>query len=143
VTVFTPNTGGWQVWKNSVSGGFYLDAGIQLIKVHSLTNEYNLNSFAITTNSAGYAFSIEDVLISEESVYPNPFDGESLTIELNAPQEKVFITIYSLEGKEVFNKEYSDPVDKLFIDDLNLAKGGYVLSVNFGKETRVVKLLVE
>ena len=143
VTVFTPNTGGWQIWENSVSGGFYLDAGIQLIKIRSLTNEYNLNSFAITANSSGHAFSVEDEFIIEESIYPNPFDGHSLTIEMNTPQDYVFITIHSIDGKEVFSKEYSDVVGALFIDELKLSKGEYLLSVNVAKQKRIVKLMVE
>ena len=143
VTVFTPNTGGWQIWENSVSGGFYLDAGIQLIKIRSLTNEYNLNSFAITANSSGHAFSVEDELISEESIYPNPFDGHSLTIDMNPPQDYVFITIHSIDGKEVFSKEYSHVVGALVIDELNLSKGEYLLSVNVAKQKRIVKLMVE
>ncbi len=143
VTVFTPNTGGWQIWENSVSGGFYLDVGIQLIKIRSLTNEYNLNSFAITANSSGHAFSVEDEFIIEESIYPNPFDGHSLTIEMNTPQDYLFITIHSIDGKEVFSKEYSHVVGALVIDELNLSKGEYLLSVNFAKQTRVVKLMVE
>lgn len=72
-----------------------------------------------------------------------PRDSEPLTIEMNTPQDYVFITIHSIDGKEVFSKEYSHVVGALVIDELNLSKGEYLLSVNVAKQKRIVKLMVE
>lgn len=51
VSVETPITGGWQTWRTIVSEGFNLTAGVQRIKIKSLTNEFNLNWFEISDES--------------------------------------------------------------------------------------------
>ena len=80
---------------------------------------------------------INDNLLSNIKMYPNPANGNSLFIKTT--EEKVAITIYNLLGKAVKKEIISAASNKLDIS--NLAKGMYIVKINIDHKTIAKKLI--
>ncbi len=141
VTTQTPFTGGWQNWESTVSTGFNLSAGVQKIQIRALSEEFNFNWFAISTNPDDYITSTISLEKKNEVVFPNPFDGEELFVKLNENISSVEIRIHTIEGKVSFQREYQNVNDQIVIDDLNLKTGLYILTITGGGFSSHHKLL--
>jgi beta-glucanase (GH16 family) len=131
-TVETPITGDWQNWETTVSEGFNLEEGIQRLTIKSLVHEYNLNWFAITQDSSEYAVATEPAMNVYDRIYPNPLFGDILTIELASHASDALVSIYTIDGKEVFKQEFRNGGNKLTIDNLHLEPGVYMLMIGSG-----------
>ena len=141
-TVTTPATGGWQVWRTNVSEGFMLTEGVQNITIKSLAEEFNLNWFAITSDSTEYPASVNHVLQKNHSIYPNPFAGNTLTIELEKSASNVEICIYTIEGQKILNRRFENMLDHIIVDDLELKTGFYLITIKLDNTIFTHKLLV-
>jgi beta-glucanase (GH16 family) len=131
-TVQTPVTGGWQNWGTVVSEGFYLDQGIQRIKVLSMANEFNLNWFAITADSAEYIADFVDHFTPNVLVYPNPFSGEELSIYTGRTRQPVIIKIITIDGRIMYSREIQNADDLIFLRKLGLPPGFFLLNIRSG-----------
>ena len=65
-TVSLPNTGGWQTWQ-TVTAQVSLTAGSQTLRIHALTNGWNINWWELTPNSGTTPASPYYVKIEAES----------------------------------------------------------------------------
>jgi beta-glucanase (GH16 family) len=141
VSVETPVTGGWQNWETTVSESFNLNAGVQRIRIKALSPEFNLNWFAITTDSTDYSTAINSIEISNMVIYPNPFDGEKLFINLGKNASSVEVCIYTIEGKVAYQQQYEHIDNHLAIEGLSLNSGLYILTIKYEGYSSQYKLI--
>jgi hypothetical protein len=93
--------------------------------------------------------SIEDEGENENllSVYPNPNNGNNISIiyDVNILYSDIIITITDFTGKIAFQELHSNngEFSELKLNNLNLNKGGYIVSLNFGEQVLRQKLIVQ
>jgi beta-glucanase (GH16 family) len=141
-TVETPKTGGWQNWETIVSEGFQLNQGEQRIRINALANDFNINWFAITTDSSEYATSINSVLINNDIIFPNPSNGNDIYITLGKANNIVNVDIYTLEGKTLYRKDFENSERNIHISNLNLESGVYLINITKDGLKSSYKLLI-
>ena len=145
-TVSVPNTGGWQNWR-TVTANVTLAAGVQTIRVHSVTSGWNFNWFEIGTPgtvSAG-TVSKEEVVsttlsssIAALKIYPNPVINNFQLQINNDLTGQVSIQVYSMSGalqkqvslnkREIGSVRYSLSIGQL-------AAGNYIIKVTMNNWT--------
>ncbi|MDL2223969.1 glycoside hydrolase family 88 protein [Bacteroidales bacterium OttesenSCG-928-M06] len=81
---------------------------------------------------------IEDVNVDQRNIviYPNPVTNGQLVVDFNDNiNEKVCVNIYDTAGNKVFDQKMDAVAGKIEIDNIQLQKGSYVISIKYGKET--------
>ncbi|MFC2138342.1 carbohydrate-binding protein [Bacteroidota bacterium] len=142
ITISIPVTGGWQNWESIVSESFTLNAGIQRIVIKALTEGFNLNWFDITNDPSEYLTSIFEENEEAFRIYPNPFFGNNLNIELSDNKSDVNVSIKNIVGKEIYQEMFYNPQEVIKIDNINVIPGIYIASITIGNETLNYKLIV-
>lgn len=125
--VQTPATGGWQNWETVSSDGFQLNAGVQRIKINSLSSGFNLNWFEIKES---IPLGSADNRVMEYEVYPNP--SLRYINVANAPHDE--FVIMSINGVQVL----SGPIPEERTIDLQGLKAGMYILVLVDKQTGMV-----
>ncbi len=104
----------------------------------AITTTFNARKFSITVIEAqNAALSVDEVLVSSLSVYPNPVK-DVLTIETN--NTLIAVSIYNIGGVKVFSTEH---VGNKTIDLRGLSSGIYLLKVQTEKGLEIMKLIKE
>jgi PKD repeat protein len=77
-------------------------------------------------------------------IYPNPTDG-IINIEFDGlADEKIDLSLYNMQGQEVYRNEYKYHAHKLIkIDASKLAKGVYTLRIRGAEINRVEKIIIQ
>jgi hypothetical protein len=140
-TINTPNTGGWQIWRN-VSKEIELTEGDHILKMLVKTAGFNINWVEIS-NSTSVKNEIE---IIETEVYPNPVTNGIINVVLHREQSGGEFTcrLFDIYGKQVFSKKVNvnRALFQININETNhLPAGVYYLNVS-GKNSLANKLLV-
>ncbi|MEH6538221.1 MAG: PKD domain-containing protein [Psychroserpens sp.] len=80
----------------------------------------------------GIALSIEDQILANISVFPNPFNANiTINLPLGLTGNKIDINIYDLNGRIVYNKSHAIVDSKITITSLNdLAKAPYFIKIS-------------
>lgn len=89
---------------------------------------------------------IEDGFASQEvMVYPNPSSGiVNITIS-NADYDKLQITVFNVQGKEVFSSTDTN-VNGVYNKQINLeelSKGVYYIKLSAGANVKIQKLIIQ
>jgi len=95
-------------------------------------SDFNPEVLACTIDVAEYSHS------TQFEVYPNPGNGQEITIKL-FDAKQASIRIYNILGKEVYAQILTQSEQKIYP---NLQKGAYLLSVETKNSTRSKKLLI-
>jgi hypothetical protein len=98
---------------------------------------YSNNNGAFTMNISG-TLGISDVDLLNLRIYPNPVDGNTVTILSSVSGDK-FVEVFDINGRKVIST-------KIFNDDLdvsNLVSGFYTTRVTIAGKTSVSKLIVK
>jgi hypothetical protein len=141
-----PSTGAWNIWRN-VSSMQMLKAGVNEIQLTvGNSNGGNIDELVVT-NVSNLGTSDFASIQKEKSVtvYPNPYKGGDLSVELNGfeNQTKVKIKIINLTGQTV----YETAVTNLNSADINLSgklnESIYFVSIESGNIQIVKKLIVK
>lgn len=156
-TISVPNTGGWQVWKNSTAS-FNLSAGTHVITLVSASSaKWNINYFtygtsATTTNAVMASTApTEDSTASATtatslSVAPNPF-SDRFVLQVNNPFTGTMkVQLIDLSG--VVRKEFQVMKNaagsmQTYLSAGTLTRGTYIIKARLGtwtQATQVVKL---
>lgn len=87
----------------------------------------------------------EDILENSLSLYPNPVDGDTVTITMNNVNDaNVQIVIYNTLGQQVMTRSYSQVSNEIRIDNLSrLSKGMYLVKVLSGNDESSLKFIKE
>lgn len=88
----------------------------------------------------GIRLNVPSFNVSKPFLYPNPSHGAT-SVDLRGIHEKVNITIYDLQGKEI-NRQSLDDVSKIDLDTSNYASGIYILKINSGSVSTSIKMIV-
>jgi beta-glucanase (GH16 family) len=139
--VETPVTGGWQTWRTTSSKSFHLNKGIQRIKIIAQAKEFNLNWFSILDNTST-AIS-KNLFHGDDLIYPNPFDGKELTIQLSKRTNNTEVSIHDIEQRIVFMKVYKNAEKQITLNNLNLKSGIYIMNIKRENDVSVYKLIVD
>ena len=142
-TVVVPNTGGWQNWQ-TVTANVTLAAGVQTIRVHSVTSGWNFNWFEIGTVSAGIV-SKEEVAgttlsspITALRIYPNPVIN-NLQLQIhNDLTGQVSVQVYSMTGalqKQVLLNKREIGSVRYSLSIGQLSAGNYIIKVTMNNWT--------
>lgn len=88
------------------------------------------NSFISSLEAAGFA----------PAAYPNPFHGE-LALRLEAQDSPVNVSIFSLEGKRVYNQTFATDGNDLAIESSNLPAGTYLLKATCDGVSETIRIV--
>ena len=99
--------------------------------------ELELLGQAVTLKS-GEVLSVNNNILSEINIYPNPSAGE---INIAGLPDKALVRIFDLTGKEYYNRMQSGN-GIMEITDANLTKNMYIISIISGKDAINKKIIV-
>jgi photosystem II stability/assembly factor-like uncharacterized protein len=132
-------SGGWQAWKTFTKKGVQLNAGEQDMKVLFKTSGFNLNYIDI---QPAPLVSVNQLAgESNISMFPNPFEKGTLTIETSNINQSVKLSIHSCDGRTIFNGNYAAN-DKIGINRGVFSKGIYLINLSSNDYTESMKLIV-
>ena len=88
--------------------------------------------------------SVEEVEISNFSIWPNPNDGSFIIGLNNTRQNDVAVQVFDIRGRRIYNQVFSGGSEFSQEIDLEHAQSGmYVLKVSSGNSTITKKLIVK
>ncbi len=79
-------------------------------------------------------------LLDEFTVYPNPTEG-AFEIEMPISQEKVLISLYSINGKLISSKTYDVNYGKVQLNLETMPAGMYIAKMNRDNDVVVIKII--
>ena len=93
-----------------------------------------------TTNGGGFPVGLTDLASKPNTikVYPNPSSTE-ITIETSSISSQNHLSIMSLSGQQLFNRQITE--SKTVIDISNLTSGVYILRLTNDKTVEVAKII--
>jgi uncharacterized repeat protein (TIGR02059 family) len=94
--VYTPNTGGWQIWQ-SVERKITIPKGRHYLKIVVAISGFNFNHFDIQKEFVGF----QKLKINNVKIYPNPISDKIIIYSPEIQYNK--IEIVDVLGKSVFN----------------------------------------
>lgn len=99
------------------------------------------NRFALVFENS--TLSTQDQLFSEVSLYPNPVFDNAINIQFSKQfnTADVKVEIFSINGKLVLSKTYTNATRNLKIENLNFSSGVYMLKINQGDFTNTFKII--
>ena len=141
-----PSTTSWTIWRNVISNQPLKDGVNEIMLTSNGANGANIDELVVT-NTSNLGTNQFDVVQKEKSVaiYPNPYKGGELSVELNGfeNQNMVKIKIVNLIGQTV----YETAVTNATRADLNLSgklnESIYFVSIETGNTQIVKKLIVK
>ncbi|NOQ71950.1 MAG: T9SS type A sorting domain-containing protein [Crocinitomix sp.] len=86
--------------------------------------------------------SVENSTIAEIALYPNPVNDNELTIDFGSDLKPVTITIISISGKEVLQRQVTQTAAKVKLDVSELTKGIYFVKIEAVNQTITKKVIV-
>ncbi len=95
------------------------------------SGEKKPNDFKQTSNNS----------IAELKVYPNPCKQEKVTIESNSNNVSD-ISITNIAGKQVYQKEYIIPENKIQVEVSEMPNGIYLVKIKTSEGKQIVKKLI-
>ncbi|WP_235295785.1 zinc-dependent metalloprotease [Portibacter marinus] len=114
------------------------------VKAFSVLNtctDYS-SSFSFETGDLSSSIDEEKVMDLEVNVFPNPFDGNFLNIELkNSLKNEHYIELYDINGRILSSGYYTQNIIKL--ENLDLRTGLYLLNIKNENGIVTKKIVVE
>ncbi|MBT8275849.1 MAG: T9SS type A sorting domain-containing protein, partial [Bacteroidia bacterium] len=132
-----------------LSGGKIYHIELNDIKYQTTESKITLslsqieNLISVKTDKDCQGIYEETIMLSSEVIiYPNPISYGELTIFLgNYELKNVQITLYTINGVEVFNKPYSTLNNEVKMDFDTLPNGSYILNIKTEKSLLNYKLI--
>lgn len=121
-------------YSSSTSRHMYIRADNSAPTGNGTVSSYRPNiRITITSSSNAPALSTENTLseIVEFSIYPNPV-SDRLNVQLNSIDSEIQVKIFDIQGRMV--KQFILNSTESEVDVTDLAKGVYIISVNFGEK---------
>lgn len=138
---FIPSPSEWKSSNINLSG--YEDKGPILLKFQFTGaggNNFYLDNINLTSSNIGLD---EQALSAGIAIYPNPAKGY-LNIDFAEPLvANASLSITDLNGKSVYQKTISKQATEARMDNLNLAAGVYIISINGSETMFTQKLIIE
>ncbi|WP_243348406.1 RICIN domain-containing protein [Parabacteroides sp. FAFU027] len=130
-------TRGWDIPYCNMDGS----QGMQLYDyIASSCQKYKFN-YKTTLKSAMITTGVDATPASSVVIFPNPSVGGNFTITLqNVNDEDSYLSIYSIEGKKVYEREGLNAGDNYIQSALKA--GIYIVKIKCGEKTSEVKLIV-
>jgi len=132
-----PKTADWQVWE-SYTTEMAFPEGQHIWKLVFNSVGTNLNWYQFDWSRL---LNISKLPADVVKIYPNPA-SKYVNISLNTAINQVNITMLTVDGKVLLNKNYNGNVTER-IDVSGLQKGLYILKVNIQSEIFIKKILIE
>lgn len=91
---------------------------------------------------------IENKIIDEVKVYPNPAHQEINIEWKNKSRENLNIQLFDLTGRKIFERNIANEYNSsssdilLKVDEMGVNQGTYILKINNGKETSQTKIII-
>lgn len=141
-----PSTTSWTTWRNVISNQ-PLKAGVNEIQLTSNgANGGNIDELVVT-NTSNLGTNQIDKVQKEKSVaiYPNPYKGEELSVELTGfdTQNEVKIKIINLIGQTIYQTSTTNTTKVALNPSEKLTESIYFVSIESGYTQIVKKLLVK
>ena len=143
-TVNVPNTGGWQTYQTIHIRDINLTKGPHVIRFEAVSGGFNFNHWsAWRAQNAGARKGIgqSNSLEAPINLYPNPITEGYVLVQGIGLAEKAAVTIYNLQGKQVYQGQVSKTNQR--IDLQGLKAGIYFLNLVAGNRTKVSKIVIE
>jgi len=92
----------------------------------------------------GIALSIQEYLLSDRfSFFPNPAEAYINIILDNLEGESIEVTLFTLQGKKVFNRNFSMNQKEIIMDVSLITPGMYLVKIDNGKNAGIKRLIVK
>ena len=131
-----PNTGGDQIWKDTLLGETFLSKGQQMISVRINRTGANLKLLKIQSKEAKAGLKIFDY-----KIYPNPMSNRTKIEFSSLVSTDVKLTIYNINGQRVWSKTHKALAGDnsilwsgKSINGTILASGVYFISLDDGQK---------
>jgi hypothetical protein len=86
----------------------------------------------------------EENTLTSLSLYPNPVNGDTLTISLSNTNNTLDIAIYNTLGQQVMTRTFNQVNNSITIDNISsLANGMYLIKVTNGSQHKTLKFIKE
>jgi len=136
-----PATGGLQTWSTITAKMINIKSGNQFMRINFKSDGVNLN--AVNIEPSVTSIDTKTGLSGGVSIFPNPLDGNMLTISTENFKDVHQIEIYDLLGNCVFKKELIKAVvQQIELDKKNL-NGLYFVKVKGDTGEVVTKLYIK
>jgi len=101
------------------------------------------NTLTVSTDKDCQGVYMETIFLSSELIiYPNPISSGDLNIYLgNSSSEQVVISLYDLNGRTVFKKQYTPVNNEVQFNVDALSKGIYLLNINTQSSLMTYKII--
>ncbi len=101
------------------------------------------NTLTVTTDTECQGVYMETIFLSSELlIYPNPISSGDLNIYLgNSTSEKVGVSLFDLNGRTVFKKQYTPVNNEIQFNVDALSKGIYLLNINTESSLMTYKII--
>jgi hypothetical protein len=101
------------------------------------------NTLTVSTDTECQGVYKETIFLSSELlIYPNPISSGDLNIYLgNSTSKKVGVSLFDLNGRTVFKKQYSPVNNEIQFNVDALSKGIYLLNINTESSLMTYKII--
>ena len=101
------------------------------------------NTLTVSTDTECQGVYMETIFLSSELlIYPNPIASGDLNIYLgNSTSEKVGVSLFDLNGRTVFKKQYTPVNNEIQFNVDALSKGIYILNINTQSSLMTYKII--
>lgn len=129
-SIKVPNSGGWQVWKTVNVAIPDITAGQKTMRIIMDTDGFNLNYINFTQEPV----SIEENLLNDEFIYPNPSNG---VVHINLKNQGNTIKVYDNLGREV--KSFQLKKANVCINLTDIEKGIYFVKIGNNSFQKLIR----
>ncbi len=100
------------------------------------------NELKVTTSKQCQGTHIETIVLSEEVfIYPNPVRNEMLNIRLSGVDHEVYISLYTISGKQLISKKYPVKNGWIELQPERWGSGVYILNIKTNRELHSYKII--
>jgi plastocyanin len=137
-----------ETWTNSgitpLAGGFAFAGGSGTVVFPNAGVHYYVCTAHVSLGMKGKIIvgsptAVSETELKETSLYPVPLSGNILTLNLKKPAEELFVTVYDLAGNTRITERGSASDGTYQLNCLELPKGLYLLRMQTGESSAVVK----
>ena len=148
-TINNPGTYGFLIKSGSIGSGIFTTNTVSNLRTGQLAYQNNAPStFATTlTNNSWQTLGLNDLEVQNKSasIYPNPYTGGLLSIDLNGFEttNKTKVTISNLTGQTIFQTHLNDSNTTELNLSGKLNESVYLVSIESGTTKIIKKLIVQ
>jgi len=138
-SIVFPVTGTWSTWSNYITNQPLVAGNNTIMLTATGTSGGNFDELTVDKETGIRGLNSEKSV----SVYPNPYKGGTLMLNLNGFHASTKVTIYTVLGQQIYQEEFSALSQTTFALNTNLRESVYFISIESEGEKFIRKFMVE